>query len=86
MSLNKFLKLKHMSRHTKLRISNSNVNSIMLYGNETLHASSMCTRGMQVFVNKCLRRILQIKWTAVISNESVWIKQRPIGQEIGKGR
>ena len=87
-SLNKFWKTKDISLHTKLRIFNSNVKSILLYGCETLHASPMCAKKMQVFVNKCLRKILKIKWTDKISNESVWTqtKQRPIEVEIGRRR
>ena len=43
---------------------------------------------MQVFLNKSLRKILKIRWTGKISNESVWTqtKQRPIEEEIRKRR
>jgi hypothetical protein len=38
------------------------------------------------FVNKCLRRILNIRWPDVISNNSLWeiTKQEPIDIEIKK--
>jgi hypothetical protein len=29
-------------------------------------------RRLQVFVNKCLRRIMHIKWIDKIKNEEVW--------------
>ena len=30
------------------------------------------TRTLQIFVNKCLRRIMNIKWTDMIMNEELW--------------
>ncbi|GFS21899.1 hypothetical protein ElyMa_006936800 [Elysia marginata] len=42
----------------------------------------------KVFINRCLRRILKIKWTDKISNESLWERTRqiPAGDEIGRRR
>ncbi|GFR70251.1 retrovirus-related Pol polyprotein from type-1 retrotransposable element R2, partial [Elysia marginata] len=42
----------------------------------------------KVFINKCLRRILRIKWTYKISNESLLERTRqiPTGDEIGRRR
>ncbi|GFS07901.1 hypothetical protein ElyMa_003001700 [Elysia marginata] len=48
----------------------------------------MCIKRIQVFINRCLRRILRIKWTDKISNESLWERTRqiPAGDEIGRRR
>jgi len=56
------------------------------------------TSKLQTFVNRCLRRILDIHWPEVISNEELWrtgeiemfmqIKRRKwnrIGHTLGKG-
>ena len=61
---------------------------ILLYGYETLYASPTCSGRMQVFVNKCLRKMLRVKWTDKISNQKIWkqTNQRPIEEEIGKRR
>ena len=42
------------------------------------------SNSLQVFVNRCLRRILKVKWLDKISNEEFWqrTKQTPIKQQI----
>ena len=87
-SLGKLWRTKDVSLGTKVRIFNSNVKSILLYGCETWNASSSCIKKIQVFINKCLRRLLRIKWTDRIRNEEVWrrTRQTPIGDEIRKRR
>jgi len=42
---------------------------------------------LQTFINKCLRRIKNIKWTDKISNEELWriTKQKPIEIQIKRG-
>ena len=61
-----------ISRNLKLRIFKSNVLSVLLYGCETWKITESITSSIQVFVNKCLRRILMIRWPNVISNEELW--------------
>ncbi|RUS81469.1 hypothetical protein EGW08_010767 [Elysia chlorotica] len=43
-------------------------------------------RGLQTFINRCLRNILNIRWPEVISNQDLWerTRQAPIEQEIKK--
>jgi len=53
----------------KLRISRSNVKSVLLYGSETWKEMKTNTSKLQTFINRCLRRILNIHWPEVISNE-----------------
>ncbi|GFR65565.1 hypothetical protein ElyMa_005534000 [Elysia marginata] len=87
-TLGRFWKTRDVSLKTKLRIFNSNVKSVLLYGCEAWNASTMCIKRIQVFINRCLRRILRIKWTDKISNESLWERTRqiPAGDEIGRRR
>ncbi|GFR98540.1 hypothetical protein ElyMa_002771700 [Elysia marginata] len=85
-TLGRLWKTRDISLKTKLRIFNSNVKSVLLYGCEAWNASTMCIKRIQVFINRCLRRILRIKWTDKISNESLWERTRqiPAGDEIGR--
>ena len=57
---------------TKLRIFNTNVKSALLYGSETWRSTKLLTKKLQTFINKCLRKILNIRWPEVISNEELW--------------
>ena len=43
--------------HTKIRIFNSNVLSVLLYGSECLKTSVASERKLEIFQTKCLRRI-----------------------------
>ena len=71
---------------TKLKIFNSNVKSILLYGSETWFLSTVLENKLQVFLNKCLRRILKIFWPRTISNKDLWDKtnQEPLSLQIKK--
>ena len=87
-SLNKIWKDRQISLRTKLRLYNSNVKAILLYGCETWNTSQTCMKKLQTFVNRCLRKILKIRWTDRIKNEEVWEKteQELICAEIGRRR
>ena len=43
-----------------------------MYACETWKTTNQITRRLQIFVNKCLRRIIIIKWTDTITNEELW--------------
>ncbi len=58
----------NISYKTKLRLFNSNVMSVLLYGSETWFLSTRSQSSLQVFINKSLRRILKIFWPNTISN------------------
>ena len=62
---------KNISLKTKLRIFETNVKSVLLYGSETWKQTKKNENDLQVFVNKCLRQILQIRWPEKISNSSL---------------
>jgi hypothetical protein len=50
----------------------SNVKSVLLYESETWKEMKTTTSKLQAFVSRCLRRILNIHWPEVISNEELW--------------
>ncbi|XP_050513376.1 uncharacterized protein LOC126889292 [Diabrotica virgifera virgifera] len=56
---------------TKIRIFQSNVMSVLLYGCETWKVTKSLTDKLQIFVNKCLRRIVRIFWPKTIRNEDL---------------
>ena len=61
-----------ISMRTKLRIFNSNVKSILLYGCETWRTTQTMQRKIQTFFNTYLRRIYKIQWQEKIRNEDLW--------------
>ena len=73
-----------ISNNTKLRIFNTNVKSVLLYGAETWRSTVNTNKKIQTFINTCLRRILKIRWPETIRNEDLWqrTKQRPADAEI----
>ena len=75
-----------ISTKTKLKIFNSNVKSVLLYGAESWRNNKQSTNKVQTFINKCLRKILKIYWPNTISNKELWAKtnQEPIVNEITK--
>ena len=77
---------KALSLKNKIRIFNTNVKSVLLYGSETWRVTSITTKKLQSFTNKCLRYILNIRWPDIISNASLWEKtnQSPISQDVKK--
>jgi hypothetical protein len=60
------------------------VKSVLLYDCETWKTTNQITRRLQTYINKCLRQIINIKWTDKIINEELWIifKQKPIEIQI----
>ena len=69
---------------TKLRIFNSNVKSVLLYGSQTWRMTEKTVSKLQTFINGCLRKILGIYWPATISNANLWktTGQAPVRQEL----
>ena len=75
-----------LSLHNKISIFNTNVKSVLLYGSETWRTTKSNTHKLQTFINRCLRNIINIRWTDVISNADPWDKtgQSPIEVKIKK--
>jgi len=71
-ALNKIWHSTTYSTQTKLRIFNTNVKAVLLYGCETWKNSKYITTKLQVFINKSLRKILRIFWPDQITNNELW--------------
>ena len=84
MALFKIWKSRLITRKTKLRLFNSNVKSVLLYGSETWHMTEAIRKKLQTFLNHCLRIILKVFWPAWITNEDLWkeAEQKPIDHTI----
>ena len=69
-----------------MRLFNSNVKSVLLYGCETWKATAGTLKKVQTFVNRCLRTILKIRWDERVRNKDLWERagQVPMKEEIGK--
>jgi len=65
----------NISKGVKIRIFNTNVKSVLLYDCETWTTTNWITKRLQIFLNKCLRQITNIKWTNKITNEELWSHQ-----------
>ncbi|BFZ07766.1 hypothetical protein BsWGS_10805 [Bradybaena similaris] len=73
---------------TKIRLFNSNVKSVLLYGAEIWRTTKLTIKKIQTFMNSCIRKILQIHWPDTISNDRLWERtnQLPAGKEIRSRR
>jgi hypothetical protein len=58
----------NISRKTKLRIFSSNVKAVLLYGAETWKSNRI---KLQTFINRCVRKILNILWLEKIRTEEL---------------
>ena len=69
---------------TKLRIFNSSVKSVLLYGCETWRTTQTRQQKIQTFFNTCLRRIYKIQWQEKTRNEDPWERagQGPVAKQI----
>ena len=74
----------HISVKTKVRIFNTNVKTVLLYGSETWRTTETAKNRLQTFVNRCLRNILKIKWFDKVENSKLWERcgQRTVEQQI----
>jgi len=54
------------------------VKSAHLYGLETWRSTKLLTKKLQAFINKCLRKILNIRGSEVTSNEELWERTQQI--------
>ena len=60
---------KEINLKTKLRVFNSNVKTVLLYGCEIWRKTKKILQRIQTFINSCLRRIYHIRWQDKIRNE-----------------
>ena len=77
-----FMKLKQIwssniyTLRSKLRLFNTLVKPVLLYGSETWKINEGDNRKLDTFFFKCLRRILQIRWPYVVSNRDILAKTK----------
>ena len=64
-------KSKQYSLRTKVRLYNSNVKSVLLYGSECWRVTVSDMKRIDAFHNRCLRKICRIFWPERISNEEL---------------
>nr|KAG5708729.1 hypothetical protein BaRGS_034946 [Batillaria attramentaria] len=70
-SLKTIWRTRKISTKTKLRLFKSNVLSTLLYGAESWKMTKGISHKLEVFQNRCLRRILSIFWPNTISNSEL---------------
>jgi hypothetical protein len=63
-------KNKNITRRMKLFSSITEL--VLLYGCEKWKVIEPIIRQLQVFINRCLWRILSMRWPEVMSNEDLW--------------
>jgi hypothetical protein len=75
---------RNINLRTNLRIFETNVKSLLLYGSDTWKQTKKNEQDLQAFINKCLRQILNIRCPERISNTELWKRtnQTPIVQTI----
>ncbi|VDP37526.1 unnamed protein product [Schistosoma curassoni] len=69
---------KQLSTNTKVRIFNTNVKTVLLYGAETCRTTKAIIQKIQVFINNCLCKMLRIRWPDTINNDLLWEKTNQI--------
>ena len=67
-ALKNIWKTNKISNRTKIRLFKSNVLSVLLYAAESWKLTKSICQMLEVFQNKCLRKILRIYWPNKISN------------------
>ena len=70
--LRNMCKSRVIGKTTKIRLFNTNVKSVFLYGAETWRTNKTTLKWIQTFVNQCLRKILGIQWMDKVSNKDLW--------------
>jgi hypothetical protein len=79
---------KEITTGTKIRLFNTNVKAVLLYGSDTWRINVSTIKILQTFINSCLRRIMGIYWPDTISNEELWERahQPPLAKVIVQRR
>ncbi|VDO57782.1 unnamed protein product [Schistosoma margrebowiei] len=72
---------KQLSTNIRVRIFNTNIKAVLLYGAETWRTTTTTIKKVQVFINSCLRKILNIHWPYTISNSLLWERTNQLSTE-----
>ena len=85
-ALKNIWKTKIISKKTKIRVFKSNVLSVLLYAAESWKVTKGICHMLEVFQNKCLRKILHIFWPNKITNAELHDRtgMLPISLEVKK--
>ncbi|VDO51650.1 unnamed protein product [Schistosoma margrebowiei] len=77
---------KQLSTNINVRIFNTNIKAVLLNGAETSRTTTTIIKKLHVFINGCLRKIINIHWPDIISNSLLWDRknQLPTEEEIRK--
>ncbi|VDP63853.1 unnamed protein product [Schistosoma curassoni] len=70
--------LKQLSTNTKSRFSIQMSRQFYCYGVETWRTTKAIIQKIQVFINNCLRKILQTRWPDTIGNNVLWERTNQI--------
>lgn len=83
-SLHRIWRANNITTTTKLKIFDSSVKSVLLYGCSTWSTTQATRRKLQSFCNKCLKQILRIFWPNWVTNEQLLLMAncKPIEFEI----
>ena len=74
----------NLTINIKIRIFNTTVKPVLLYGAETQGTTAATLKKIQTFISICIRKILRILWSEAISNRELRkrTKQQPAEYEI----
>ncbi|VDO73395.1 unnamed protein product [Schistosoma margrebowiei] len=72
---------KQLSSNIKVTIFNTNFKAVLLYGAETWRTTTTTIKKVQVFINVCLRKILNIHWPDIISKSLLWKRTNQLSAE-----
>ncbi|KAH9584364.1 hypothetical protein MS3_00005998 [Schistosoma haematobium] len=77
---------RHYTSTTLIMKRHLTVQLLLLYGAETWRTTTTIIKKVKVFINSCLRKILNIHWPDIISNSLLWesTNQLPGEEEIQK--
>ncbi|VDO66887.1 unnamed protein product [Schistosoma curassoni] len=81
LQLNNIWNSKQLSTSIKVTIFNTNFKAVLLYGAETWRTKTTTIKKVQVFINNCLRKILNIHWPDTISNSLLWERTNQLRAE-----
>jgi hypothetical protein len=87
-NLSKIWSSRIISSRTKLRLFNSNVISVLTYAAESWRSTKAVERKLDSFENKCLRKIMSIKWNEFKTTEEIreMSRQIPVSRVIKRRR
>jgi len=69
--LSKVWRTGEFRRETKMRIFNSNIIAVLLYGCETWRMTKADEKRLDTSLHKCLRRILKVHWPMRVPNDEI---------------